>query len=106
MMVNTFNRNQNNPITASFTTGIIKMPPTSTSASAHNTSTFCCMVSFSFFTSVSVMAPEPTNNTTGNATFSGTSSHLALGNGRSQPPQNSATATDETTKMLAYSARK
>src|ERR1035441_9686403 len=106
MMVNTFSRNQNSPMTALFTTGTIKTPATSTSASATATSTFCCMVSFSFFTSVSVMEPEPTNNTTGNATFSGTSSPATLGNGRNQPPQNSATATEETTKMLAYSARK
>ena len=31
---------------------------------------------------------------------------LTLGNGRSQPPQNRVTATEETTKILAYSARK
>ena len=33
-------------------------------------------------------------------------SHSTLGNGRSHPPRNSVVATDETTIMFAYSARK
>src|SRR4029077_21098735 len=33
-------------------------------------------------------------------------SHATFGNGRSQPPKNNVVATDETTIMFAYSARK
>src|ERR1035437_6507538 len=106
MMVDTFSRNQNIGTTASFAAGMMNTAPTSTSASAHSTSTFRCIESFSFLTSVKVMAPEPTNSTTGNTTFRGTASQVTLGKGRSQPPQKSVTATEETTKMLAYSARK
>src|SRR5919198_254270 len=48
----------------------------------------------------------PIASSTGKPTFNGSSSQLTLGNGRSQPPQKSVTATPATTKMLAYSARK
>src|SRR5262249_38963156 len=62
--------------------------------------------STSRLTSGTLSAAEPRNRTTGTPKFIGNSSQAIFGNGRSQPPQNSVTATADTTKMLAYSARK
>ena len=51
-------------------------------------------------------AAEPTITEYGKYDVQRDSRNVILGNGRSQPPQKSVTATAETTKMLAYSARK
>src|SRR5437870_1277403 len=104
-MHETFSKNQKSPITAWFTIGIKNSTPIATSSSATTTSTFCCIGSFNRLTSGSVSTPEPINSTTGTTTLIG-SSQPTFGNGRSQPPQKSVTATPDTTKILAYSARK
>ena len=106
-MQETLNRNQNRPLMAWLITGTANSRRQSaSSSSAAPTRTFCWIGSFRRFTSGNVSTPEPANSTTGKTILSGMSSQPTLGNGRSQPPQKSVTATDETTKMLAYSARK
>ena len=73
-------------LTAAFTTGIANNPAIPISPTAISASTFCCSGSFSFLISGNVSRPEPANSTTGNAKFTGISSHFTLANGRSHPP--------------------
>src|ERR1700682_705710 len=98
--------NQNSPIIAALTGGIRNGTPTSMHRIAAPTSVFCCIGSFNFLTNTKQLAPDPMNSRAGNTVLSGNSTHETLGNGRSHPPQNNVTATDETTKIFAYSARK
>src|SRR6266550_3087490 len=97
--------NQNNPMMAELTGGIRNGIPTAMHRIAAPTSVFCCTGSLSFFSSTKQLKPDPINSRAGNIVLTH-SSQATLGNGRSHPPQNSVTATDDTTKMLAYSARK
>src|ERR1035441_4256649 len=105
-MVDTLKRNQNIPDTGPLIAGTTKIPATNISRAAAPTSTFCCIGSRSFFTRVRVSRPDDKNRITGNPTLKAKPSHFTLGKGRSQPPQKSVTATEATTKILAYSARK
>src|SRR5580700_285651 len=106
MMVDTLKKNQNIPDTGALIAGITNTKESAISPRAAATRTFCCIGSRSFFTSLNVAKPDPRKTNAGKPVLRGVPSHATLGNGRSQPPQKSVTATEETTKMLAYSARK
>src|SRR5262245_23378614 len=98
--------NQNSPIMAALIGGTRNGRPTAMHRIAAPIRVFCCTGSFSFLSSTKQLAPEPINNSAGNNVLSGNSVHGTFGKGRSQPPQKSVTATEDTTKMFAYSARK
>src|SRR5579864_186376 len=99
----TLNMNQNSPMMAVLTGPIRNGTPASMQRIAAPTSVFCCTGSFNFLTRMKELAPEPMNSSAGNIVLIGISSQPTLGNGRSHPPQNDVTATDETTKIFAYS---
>src|ERR1035441_8214669 len=86
--------------------GTRKATPNTIRATATMTSQIRCAGFFSFLTKGSVIAPEPANTITGKATLKGKASQLTLGKGRSQPPTKRVTATEATTNILVYSARK
>src|SRR5512140_2038858 len=102
----TLKKNQNGAEAALVTTGIRNSEPRKMSPRITTSRMYLCAVEGWRFSKKIDAKPEPASTRNGTPALSGQSSHATFGNGRSQPPQNSVTATEATTKMLLYSARK